>query len=68
MTGTISPGGPELVTGADELAALLVETVNGGSSVGFLASSRRWTVKRPPPGAGRGPGGRGRADLLGEAQ
>ncbi|MDV9201960.1 GNAT family N-acetyltransferase, partial [Streptomyces sp. Wh19] len=29
--------GHELVTYADELAALLVDTVDGGSSVGFLA-------------------------------
>ncbi|MFF1647683.1 GNAT family N-acetyltransferase [Streptomyces sp. NPDC058240] len=37
MTEIIPVYGPELVTYADELAALLVETVNGGSSVGFLA-------------------------------
>ncbi|MFI5631929.1 GNAT family N-acetyltransferase [Streptomyces sp. NPDC051664] len=29
--------GPELITYADELAALLVETVDSGASVGFLA-------------------------------
>ncbi|NED09902.1 GNAT family N-acetyltransferase [Streptomyces sp. SID9124] len=37
MTEIIPVSGPELVTYADELAALLVETVEGGSSVGFLA-------------------------------
>ncbi|WP_406015733.1 GNAT family N-acetyltransferase [Streptomyces sp. NBC_00984] len=37
MTEIVPAHGPELVTYADELAALLVETVNGGSSVGFLA-------------------------------
>ncbi|MEU8678249.1 GNAT family N-acetyltransferase [Streptomyces sp. NPDC048560] len=37
MTEIVLVNGPELVTYADELAALLVETVNGGSSVGFLA-------------------------------
>ncbi|MFD7495433.1 GNAT family N-acetyltransferase [Streptomyces sp. NPDC059832] len=37
MTEIVPVHGPELVTYADELAALLVETVNGGSSVGFLA-------------------------------
>lgn len=44
MAGTISPCGPELVTGTDELAALLVDTVNGGSSVGFLAPLNRETA------------------------
>lgn len=37
MTEIVSVSGPELVTYADELAALLIETVEGGSSVGFLA-------------------------------
>ncbi|WP_326596693.1 GNAT family N-acetyltransferase [Streptomyces brevispora] len=37
MTEIVQVSGPELVTYADELAALLVETVDGGSSVGFLA-------------------------------
>lgn len=37
MTEIAPVTGPELVTYADELAALLVDTVNGGSSVGFLA-------------------------------
>ncbi|MYS36902.1 acetyltransferase (GNAT) family protein [Streptomyces sp. KhCrAH-43] len=37
MTEIVPVSGPELVTYADELAALLVETVEGGSSVGFLA-------------------------------
>ncbi|MFD0021243.1 GNAT family N-acetyltransferase [Streptomyces sp. NPDC058382] len=37
MTEIVPVSGPELVTYADELAALLVETVEEGSSVGFLA-------------------------------
>ncbi|GAA3015868.1 GNAT family N-acetyltransferase [Streptomyces fulvorobeus] len=37
MTEIVPVTGPGLVTYADELAALLVDTVNGGSSVGFLA-------------------------------
>ncbi|MFD4857351.1 GNAT family N-acetyltransferase [Streptomyces atratus] len=37
MTEIVLVSGPELITYADELAALLVETVDGGSSVGFLA-------------------------------
>ncbi|MEU9095870.1 GNAT family N-acetyltransferase [Streptomyces sp. NPDC087901] len=37
MTEIVPVTGPELVTYADELAALLVETVDGGASVGFLA-------------------------------
>ncbi|MER7728320.1 GNAT family N-acetyltransferase [Streptomyces sp. NPDC096323] len=37
MTEIVPVSGPELVTYADELAALLVETVEGGASVGFLA-------------------------------
>ncbi|MFF2330952.1 MULTISPECIES: GNAT family N-acetyltransferase [unclassified Streptomyces] len=41
MTEIIPATGPELVTYADELAALLVETVNAGSSVGFLAPLER---------------------------
>ncbi|MFF2410433.1 GNAT family N-acetyltransferase [Streptomyces sp. NPDC058092] len=51
MTGIIAVSGPELITYADELAALLVETVDGGSSVGFLAPLDRgaaaaWWRKR----------------------
>ncbi|MGW2181106.1 N-acetyltransferase family protein [Streptomyces sp. NPDC001732] len=37
MTGIVCVSGPELVTYADELAALLVDAVDSGSSVGFLA-------------------------------
>ncbi|MGC5365258.1 N-acetyltransferase family protein [Streptomyces sp. DT24] len=37
MTEIVSLSGPELVTYADELAALLVESVTGGASMGFLA-------------------------------
>ncbi|MFG3140324.1 GNAT family N-acetyltransferase [Streptomyces sp. NPDC048211] len=37
MTEIVPVTGPELVTYADELAALLVETVGEGASVGFLA-------------------------------
>ncbi|WP_326764223.1 GNAT family N-acetyltransferase [Streptomyces sp. NBC_01591] len=37
MIEIVTVSGPELVTYADELAALLVDTVDGGSSVGFLA-------------------------------
>ncbi|MFE4328860.1 hypothetical protein ACFRQM_05220 [Streptomyces sp. NPDC056831] len=37
MTGTVPASWPEPVTYANELAVLLVKTVNGGSSVGFLA-------------------------------
>ncbi|WEH43065.1 GNAT family N-acetyltransferase [Streptomyces sp. AM 2-1-1] len=37
MTEIVPVSGPELVTYADELAALLVDTVDGGASVGFLA-------------------------------
>jgi GNAT superfamily N-acetyltransferase len=37
MTEIVPVSGPELVTYAAELAALLMETVEGGSSVGFLA-------------------------------
>ncbi|MET9594624.1 GNAT family N-acetyltransferase [Streptomyces sp. NPDC006516] len=37
MTEIVPVSGPELVTYADELAALLVEAVEGGASVGFLA-------------------------------
>ncbi|MCX5395412.1 GNAT family N-acetyltransferase [Streptomyces sp. NBC_00102] len=36
MTEIVSVSGPELVTYADELAALLVDTVHDGASVGFL--------------------------------
>lgn len=51
MTEIVTVSGPELVTYADELAALLVETVDGGSSVGFLAPLDRaaaadWWRKR----------------------
>ncbi|MFE6668010.1 GNAT family N-acetyltransferase [Streptomyces sp. NPDC057697] len=41
MTEIVTVCGHELVTYADELAALLVDTVNGGSSVGFLAPLER---------------------------
>ncbi|MEU6874429.1 GNAT family N-acetyltransferase [Streptomyces sp. NPDC046751] len=41
MTEIAPVHGPELVTYADELAALLVDTVNGGSSVGFFAPLER---------------------------
>ncbi|GAA2444580.1 GNAT family N-acetyltransferase [Streptomyces pulveraceus] len=41
MTEIAPVHGPELITYADELAALLVDTVNGGSSVGFLAPLER---------------------------
>jgi GNAT superfamily N-acetyltransferase len=37
MTEIVPVSGPELVTYADELAALVVEAVEGGASVGFLA-------------------------------
>ncbi|MFF5899762.1 GNAT family N-acetyltransferase [Streptomyces argenteolus] len=37
MTEIVSVSGPELITYADELAALLIEAVEGGASVGFLA-------------------------------
>ncbi|MFC9947827.1 GNAT family N-acetyltransferase [Streptomyces pratensis] len=37
MTEIVPVSGPELVTYADELAALLIESVEGGASVGFLA-------------------------------
>lgn len=36
MTEIVPVSGPELVTYADELAALLVDTVHSGASVGFL--------------------------------
>ncbi|GAA2921493.1 MULTISPECIES: GNAT family N-acetyltransferase [Streptomycetaceae] len=36
MTEIVPVSGPELVTYADELAALLIDTVEGGASVGFL--------------------------------
>ncbi|MFE9850458.1 GNAT family N-acetyltransferase [Streptomyces sp. NPDC005576] len=36
MTEIVPVSGPELVTYADELAALLVDTVHDGASVGFL--------------------------------
>ncbi|KPC78131.1 GNAT family N-acetyltransferase [Streptomyces sp. NRRL S-4] len=41
MTEIVPVSGPELVTYADELAALLIESVEGGASVGFLASLDR---------------------------
>ncbi|MEU1215401.1 GNAT family N-acetyltransferase [Streptomyces sp. NPDC005791] len=41
MTEIAAVSGPELVTYADELAALLIESVEGGASVGFLASLDR---------------------------
>ncbi|MEV5605844.1 GNAT family N-acetyltransferase [Streptomyces sp. NPDC052299] len=44
MTEIVPVSGPELVTYADELAALLVETVENGSSVGFLAPLERGTA------------------------
>ncbi|TRV78320.1 GNAT family N-acetyltransferase [Streptomyces sp. 130] len=44
MTEIVPVSGPELVTYADELAALLVETVEEGSSVGFLAPLDRDTA------------------------
>ncbi|MGW1104440.1 N-acetyltransferase family protein [Streptomyces sp. NPDC002540] len=44
MIEIVPVSGPELVTYADELAALLVETVNSGSSVGFLAPLERDTA------------------------
>ncbi|MFJ7497156.1 GNAT family N-acetyltransferase [Streptomyces sp. NPDC097727] len=58
MTEIVPVSGPELVTYADELAALLVETVNGGSSVGFLAPLDRdvaaawWRERAGAVGAG----------------
>lgn len=44
MTEIVPVSGPELVTYADELAALLVETVESGASVGFLAPLDRETA------------------------
>ncbi|MEV3930511.1 GNAT family N-acetyltransferase [Streptomyces sp. NPDC053728] len=41
MTEIVPVSGPELVTYADELAALLIEAVEGGASVGFLAPLER---------------------------
>lgn len=41
MTEIVRVSGPELVTYADELATLLMESVQGGASVGFLASLGR---------------------------
>lgn len=37
MTEIVPVSGPELITYADELAALLIEAVEDGASVGFLA-------------------------------
>ncbi|MEU3222986.1 GNAT family N-acetyltransferase [Streptomyces sp. NPDC006976] len=59
MTEIVQVSGPELVTYADELAALLVETVEGGSSVGFLAPLDRgaaadwWRERAAAVDAGR---------------
>lgn len=47
--------GHELVTYADELAALLVDTVDGGSSVGFLAPLDREVAHAAGGGSGPGP-------------
>ncbi|MFB8086324.1 GNAT family N-acetyltransferase [Streptomyces sp. NPDC055992] len=44
MTEIVPLSGPELVTYADELGALLVETVEAGASVGFLAPLDRGTA------------------------
>lgn len=44
MTEIVHVSAPELVTYADELACLLVETVDEGSSVGFLAPLARETA------------------------
>ncbi|MEU0146156.1 GNAT family N-acetyltransferase [Streptomyces sp. NPDC006288] len=44
MTEIVPVSGPELVTYADELAALLIEAVEGGASVGFLAPVERATA------------------------
>ncbi|MFJ8861384.1 GNAT family N-acetyltransferase [Streptomyces sp. NPDC102451] len=44
MTEIVPVSGPELVTYADELAALLIESVEGGASVGFLAPLDRETA------------------------
>ncbi|MEV0012057.1 GNAT family N-acetyltransferase [Streptomyces sp. NPDC051840] len=44
MTEIAPVSGPELVTYADELAALLIEAVDGGASVGFLAPLDRTTA------------------------
>ncbi|HEY9439517.1 MAG TPA: GNAT family N-acetyltransferase [Streptomyces sp.] len=44
MTEIVAVSGPELVTYADELAALLLETVEAGASVGFLAPLDRETA------------------------
>ncbi|RPK73359.1 Acetyltransferase [Streptomyces sp. ADI97-07] len=51
MTEIVPVSGPELVTYADELAALLIDTVEGGASVGFLtpldrASAATWWRER----------------------
>lgn len=59
MTEIVQVSGPELVTYADELAALLVEIVDGGSSVGFLAPLDRgasadwWREQAASVSAGR---------------
>ncbi|MGW1225226.1 N-acetyltransferase family protein [Streptomyces sp. NPDC001478] len=51
MTEIVQVSAPELVTYADELGALLVETVEAGASVGFLAplgreAAARWWRER----------------------
>lgn len=59
MTEILPLSGPELVTYSDELAALLVEAVDGGSSVGFLAPLDRdaaagwWRERAASVDAGR---------------
>lgn len=59
MTEIVQVSGPELVTYADELAALLVEIVDGGASVGFLAPLDRdasacwWREQAASVSAGR---------------
>ncbi|MFD6421857.1 GNAT family N-acetyltransferase [Streptomyces sp. NPDC060198] len=59
MTEIVSVSGPELVTYADELAALLVDTVQDGASVGFLdpldrgAAAHWWRERAGAVEAGR---------------
>ncbi|MEV1046383.1 GNAT family N-acetyltransferase [Streptomyces sp. NPDC049916] len=59
MTEIVHVSAPELVTYADEMAELLVETVEEGSSVGFLAPLDReaaagwWRERAGETGAGR---------------
>ncbi len=52
MTEIVPVSGPELVTYADELAALLIESVEGGASVGFLASLDRTCLLYTETGSG----------------